>query len=106
MLSLGAYQPETGYDSLDMSLPSYKVEELSTAKDEPNVVDPAKEEERNARIAARAKAAAEKNQTKEQVMLAKKQAKAKDKAEADAIKARVAAGRQATRDAKVAAKQQ
>eukprot|EP00545_Synedropsis_sp_CCMP1620_P010526 CAMPEP_0119010684 /NCGR_PEP_ID=MMETSP1176-20130426/5171_1 /TAXON_ID=265551 /ORGANISM="Synedropsis recta cf, Strain CCMP1620" /LENGTH=192 /DNA_ID=CAMNT_0006963391 /DNA_START=58 /DNA_END=636 /DNA_ORIENTATION=- len=107
LLSLGAYQPESGYDSLDFSMPTYKIEEISAAKEEPLVdsADPVKNEARDARVQANAKSGAEKEQAKAKAFAAKQQTKANAKAESEAIKARVAAGRQATRDAKLAAKQ-
>jgi hypothetical protein len=104
LLALGAYQPEAGYDSLDFSLPSYKVEEISAAKEVP-LEDPVKEEARFARKQAKAQEAEAKEQAKAQAYFAKQQAKVKSAAEKEAVKARVEAGKQAMREAKLAAKQ-
>ena len=103
MLSLGAYQPEAGYASLDMSMPSYKVEDISAAKEE-GFADPVKEEARIAKLKSIEEAKTEKETAQAKAGYEKQQAGLAKKAEKDAIKAQVAAGRQASKDAKSVAK--
>jgi hypothetical protein len=104
MLSLGAYQPEAGYSSLDMSMPTYKVEEISSAKEERFPDDPVKEEARTAAIKAAEESKAEKEMAQSKAAYEKRQAGLAKQAEKEQIKAQVAAGRQAIKDAKSTAK--
>jgi len=103
MLSLGAYQPEEGYASLDLSMPKYKVEEISAPKEE-TLADPVKEEERLEKKKAMVQGKAEKEQEQAKKGYEKQMATMKKKAEKEAVKAEVAAGRQAAKEAKLAAK--
>jgi hypothetical protein len=86
-----------------MAMPTYKVEDISAPKDE--LADPVKEEARAAKLLSKAQAAEEREQAAAKKYFEKQQLKAKDLAEQGAIKARVEAGRQAAREAKMASKQ-
>jgi len=103
MLSLGAYQPEEGYSSLDLSMPKYKVEEISAPKEE-TLSDPVKEEERLEKKKAIEQVKAEKEQEQAKKGYEKQMAIIKKKAEKEAVMAEVAAGRQAAKEAKLTAK--
>ena len=103
MLSLGAYQPEEGYASLDLSMPKYKVEEISAPKEE-TLADPVKEEERLEKKKAMVQGKAEKEQEQAKKGYEKQMAIIKKKAEKEAVMAEVAAGRQAAKEAKLTAK--
>lgn len=104
MLSLGAYQPEDGYASLDLSMPSYKVESISAPKDEP-LADPSKQEARSEKYKATEQAKVDKEQELAKKSYEKQKAAYEKKAEKESIKAEVAAGRQAAKEAKLASKQ-
>lgn len=103
MISLGAYQPEEGYAKLDMSFPTYKVEDISSPK-EVQLEDPVKEAARVAKQQATADKAAEKEQANAKAYFEKQKATTAKKAEKEAIQAQVAAGRQAAKEAKFAGK--
>mmetsp|Transcript_14283 Transcript_14283/g.31016 ORF Transcript_14283/g.31016 Transcript_14283/m.31016 type:complete len:205 (+) Transcript_14283:72-686(+) len=111
----GAYVPESGYESLDFSLPSYKVDDNADLiggvsaggggedRSAP-LADPVKEAERQAKLEAKKKAAAEKEAAKARAYYAKMKAKEAKEAEKAKIMAEVEAGRAAMREAKLKSK--
>lgn len=88
LLASGAYQPEEGYDSLDLSMPSYNVEKDSLAATD---IMPPSSPEKEASLKAKANLVAQK--------------KAEKRAEREAIQ-KIAAERQAARAAERAEKAQ
>eukprot|EP00548_Thalassiothrix_antarctica_P016031 CAMPEP_0194177460 /NCGR_PEP_ID=MMETSP0154-20130528/11183_1 /TAXON_ID=1049557 /ORGANISM="Thalassiothrix antarctica, Strain L6-D1" /LENGTH=195 /DNA_ID=CAMNT_0038892009 /DNA_START=69 /DNA_END=659 /DNA_ORIENTATION=+ len=100
MLSKGAYQPESGYESLDMTLPSYKMQEISAPKAEESFADPVKEEARIAKLKYVEQKIANKEEAQAKAAYEKQQVKLAKNAAAEAMKAQVAAERQAMKDAK------
>jgi hypothetical protein len=118
VIAAGAYQPESGYDSLDMSMPSYKIEDTASAT--PSIselsvgvggvldgtgtpkADPAKEAERQVKLASKVAGKEAQETAKAKAYYEKQQAKAANKAESENIKAKVDADRKAKAEAKLA----
>jgi len=104
LIAAGAYVPENGYDSLDMSMPSYTVEERAPPKPDNNGIasDSSTAADPTKKNSSKAQVAAESEEAQAKAYFKKQEAKAAKAAEKAAIKAKVDAGRAAAQEAKVA----